>query len=450
MAEPGPPLPLRTLSGFGRTHHALAHVARPQRRSQLATLLENADGAMLARGCGRAYGDAALIGGGTVVDMTRLDRLMEFDARSGVLVCEAGVRLSQIDRLFVPRGHSVPVVPGTGWVSVGGAIAADVHGKNHDRAGSFGDHVRWLDLLTADGAVRRVDPIGTPALFAATVGGMGLTGIIVQAAIGLQPGAQPAVMLRERRMSDLDALLAAMAGNRATAASQVAWIDAMAGGRNLGRAVLSIAEPAGAPPGLAPRRVRKMPLPGPDFLPLRQIGRAFNAVWLTRVSAAGRSRLVAREDFLYPLDSLAGWNGLYGRRGFRQFQCVLPEAQAAVGLRRLLEATAQSRAGALLATLKTMGAPGRGYLSFARAGHALALDIPNRVDAGALLERLEGIALECGGRVNLAKDSALSPAAFATMYPELPRQRAVLEDVDRQGRFQSDLARRLGIRDYAP
>lgn len=438
-------LALRSLSGFGRTRPVLAYVARPQRRSGLAALLEP-EGPVIARGHGRAYGDAAQIDGGSVVDMTRLDRLLDFDATSGVLVCEAGVRLAEIDRLFLPRGFCLPVLPGTSWVSVGGAIAADIHGKNHDRAGSFGQHVLWLDLLTADGTVRRVEPLANPALFAATIGGMGLTGIIVQAAIQMQAGARPAIAMRQRRITDLDALLTALVAHRANATFSVAWVDAMARGKALGRAVLETGEPA---EGVAAkqRRPRTLPFDLPGFLPLKLIGKGFNAAWLARVPSAGRDRLVPREKFFYPLDAVAGWNRVYGRRGFHQFQCVLPDDQAPAGLRLLLELTSGSRAGCLLAVLKTLGGPGRGYLSFARPGHTLALDIPARADAPELLAALERVTLDCGGRVYLAKDSSLSPEGFAAMYPELERQRKVLAEIDPRGRFQSDLSRRLQLRE---
>ncbi len=443
-------LPLRSLSGFGRVRHSLAHLARPQRRGQLAQLLDEAEGPVLARGFGRAYGDAAQIESGCVVDMTRLDRLLDFDASTGVLVCESGARLAEIDRLFVPRGFCLPVVPGTGWVSVGGAIAADIHGKNHDRSGSFGDHVQWLDLLTADGNVRRVDPIATPALFAATIGGMGLTGIILQAAIKLQADAKPAIAVRERKLTDLDALLTALATHRPNVTYSVAWVDAMAHGKSLGRSVLEIGEASDAPLRDKPRRARNLPLSPPDFLPLRLIGKGFNAAWLARIPSAGRDRIVARESFFYPLDAVGGWNRVYGKRGFHQFQGVLPDDRAPAGLRRMLELTAKSRAGCLLAVLKTLGSPGRGYLSFPMRGHTLALDIPARADAGELLAALERATLDNGGRVYLAKDSALSPEGFAAMYPELDRQRKVLAEIDPQARFQSDLSRRLGIREATP
>ncbi len=436
---------LRALSGFGRTRPVLAYIARPQRRSQLAALLAQ-DGAVLARGCGRSYGDAAQIDGGSVIDMTRLDRLLDFDAASGVLVCEAGARLAEIDRLFVPRGFGLPVLPGTAWVSVGGAIAADIHGKNHDRVGSFGQHVLWLDLLTADGSVRRVDPLASPALFAATIGGMGLTGIILQAAIRMQTGARPAIAVRQRRLTDLDALLTALVAHRANATYSVAWVDAMARGKALGRAILETGEPADGAAAKR-RRPRTLPLDFPGFLPLKLIGKGFNAAWLARASSAGRDRIVAREHFFYPLDAVAGWNRLYGRRGFHQFQCVLPDEQAPSGLRRMLELTARARCGCLLAVLKTLGGPGRGYLSFARQGHTLALDIPARADAHELLAALERVTLESGGRVYLAKDSGLSAEGFAAMYPELERQRKVLAEIDPQGRFQSDLSRRLQLRE---
>jgi len=443
------------LSGFGRTHPSLAHVSRPQRRAQLLEAIAGSEGGLLARGCGRAYGDAAQLDGGTVIDMTRLDRLLDFDPSSGVLVCEAGVRLGDIDALFVPRGFALPVVPGTGQVSVGGAIAADIHGKNHDSAGSFGEYVEWIDLLGGDGAVRHLSPQQDAEAFAATIGGMGLTGIVLQAAIRLVPVPSPFIHCRERRLTDLDAMLTAIAGIRDSATYSVAWIDGLARGKNLGRGILQLgeavpAELVGKYKIRRPARAHRVPFELPRGFPLKTAVRLYNKLHMARVPAGGSVRTLPRQDFLHPLDGLGDWNRLYGRRGFVQFQCVIADELAQPGLRKLLETVSRSRPGALLAVLKTMGRSGRGMLSFARRGHSLALDIPWRRHTPELLAELERIALDCGARVYLAKDSALSPEGFAAMYPEHERFAAVLQRLDPAGRFQSDQARRLGVRTYAP
>ncbi len=445
----------RPLTGFGRTHPSLAQVRRPQRRAQLLAAITDSEGALLARGYGRAYGDAAQLDGGTVLDMTRLDRLLDFDPSSGILVCEAGAKLADIDRLFVPRGFALPVVPGTGTVSIGGAIAADIHGKNHDSVGSFGDYVEWIDLLNGDGTVLHISPQQDADAFAATIGGMGLTGIILQAAIRLAPVPSLYVHCRERRITDLDAMLTAIAGIRDTATYSVAWIDALARGKNLGRGVLQLGEPVSAELAgsykikLAPR-AHRIPFDLPRLAPLKTGVRLYNKLYWSRVPAAGRIQTLPREVFLHPLDRLVDWQRLYGRRGFVQFQCVVPDELAQPALRKLLETVSRSRPGALLAVLKTMGRNGRGMLSFAKRGHSLALDIPWRSHTPELLAELERITLDCGGRVYLAKDSALSADGFSAMYPDCDRFIAVLQRLDPAGRFQSDQARRLGLRTYAP
>jgi decaprenylphospho-beta-D-ribofuranose 2-oxidase len=455
--EPAPaaPVSLQRLAGFGRVRPSLAHVERPQRRTQLMAALAANDGALLARGYGRAYGDAAQLDGGLVLDMTRLDRLLDFDPSSGILVCEAGAMLAEIDRLFVPRGFALPVVPGTGVVSVGGAIAADIHGKNHDSAGSFGEYVEWIDLLDATGTIHHLSPQQDAEAFLATIGGMGLTGIILQAAIRLAPIPSGLIHCRERRLTDLDAMLTAIAGIRDSAPYSVAWIDALARGKDLGRGVLQTGEavPADRLANYRARplkRARRVPVELPRAFPLKTAVRLYNKLHLARVPAAGRVCTVQREAFLHPLDALQDWNRLYGRRGFVQFQCVVADELAQPCLRRLLETVSRSRPGALLGVLKTMGRDGRGLMSFARKGHSLALDIPWRAQTPALLAELERIALDCGARIYLAKDSALSPEGFAAMYPERERFVAVLERLDPAGRFQSDQARRLGLRSYAP
>jgi decaprenylphospho-beta-D-ribofuranose 2-oxidase len=445
----------RPLAGFGRTHASLAHVLRPQRRSQLLMALAGSEGALLARGYGRAYGDAAQIDGGTVFDMTRLDRLLDFDPAAGVLTCEAGAKLADIDRLFVPRGFALPVVPGTGVVSIGGAIASDIHGKNHDSAGSFGDYVEWIDLLDAEGTLRRISPQQDNEAFRATIGGMGLTGIILQAAVRLAAVPSGFIQCRERRLTGLDAMLTALAGIRDTTTYSVAWIDAMARGRNLGRGVLQLGENVPAdltagqksPPA---RRARRIPLDLPRFFPLKTGVRLYNSLHWNRVPAGGRTRILPRQEFLHPLDALDDWHRLYGKRGFVQFQCVVADDLAQPCLHKLLETVSRSRPGALLGVLKTMGRDGRGMLSFAKRGHSLALDIPWRSSTPKLLAELERIALDCGARVYLAKDSMLSADGFAAMYPERERFVSVLQRLDPAGRFQSDQARRLGLRAYAP
>lgn len=437
-----------TLSGWGRAGAARMQVCRPERESEIRAALGAADQAsLIARGMGRSYGDAALNDGGRALLTRRLDRILSFDAGSGEVVAEPGVTFADLLAVFVPRGFMVPGTPGTGFATLGGALANDVHGKNHDRHGSFGDHVRWFELILSDGSRRRVSPESDPELFAATVGGVGLTGVVARICFALLPGASSRVMVQERRIADLEDFLAGFAEIRETATFSVGWIDALARGRSLGRGVLETAELARPLDGPRPRpRSRRLPidLPGAVMSPLGI--RLFNAYYYHRVPRAGWQRVKPLQEFLFPLDSLLDWNRLYGRRGFYQFQCVLPDGTAAVGLRALLEEIGRARGASFLAVLKTLGRQGRGHLSFPMRGHTLALDFPRRDGTEELLRKLEALTLDHGGRIYLAKDALLSAEGFQRMYPKLAQFRAVVERVDPQGRFDSDLARRLGIR----
>ncbi|MGQ9368825.1 FAD-binding protein [Azospirillum sp. ST 5-10] len=438
-----------TLAGWGRTAPATAPAARPERLAEVASSVADARAAgatVLARGRGRSYGDQAVNGAGRVVLMERLDRITAFDPASGVATCEAGVTFADLMATFLPRGWMVPVTPGTAFATVGGAIANDVHGKNHDRIGSFGDHLAWLALLLPSGEVRRVTPDGDPALFAATVGGCGLTGLVLEAGVRLVPAASRWIRMRERRIADLDAFLAAFAEARETATYSVGWIDALARGGALGRGILETGEVAdGVAAELAPRTARRVPVDFPSLALNPLSVAAFNAVYRRRVPAAGRERTVPMETFFYPLDAIHEWNRIYGRRGFHQFQCVLPDAEAPTGIRRLLEAIAGARAASFLAVLKTLGGTGRGMLSFPMRGVTLALDLPHRAGVADLLTTLERLTRDHGGRIYLAKDSALSAEGLAAMYPRLEEFRAVLATVDPDRRLSSDMARRLRI-----
>lgn len=435
------------VTGWGRNRFAAVRAARPERARDLELAVAHAgSGGVLARGASRAYGDAALNEGGAVVLTERLNRILSFDPATGELVCEPGVTFAELLEVFLPRGFMPPTSPGTAFATVGGAVAADVHGKNHDRHGSFGDHVLWFDLLLADGTTGRVTPASDPELFAATIGGMGLTGVLRTIAFRMLPGAAPWVALRERRIANLDEYLQAFQEVRDSATFSVGWVDALAKGASLGRGILETAEFAPDEKPVPARRVRAVPVDFPGFVLNRLSVRAFNKVYLNRVPPTGRTSPRPFAEFLYPLDTLHDWNRIYGKHGFYQFQCVLPDDSAPSGLRRLLETISDTGCPSFLAVLKTLGGQGRGHLSFPMRGHTLALDFPRRAGAEDLLRRLETITLDHQGRVYLAKDSLLSQDGFRAMYPQVPRFEAVLTRVDPRGRFISDQARRLGLK----
>ena len=307
----------------------------------------------------------------------------------------------------------------------------------------------WFELLLADGTTRRVTPESDPELFAATIGGMGLTGIVRAVAFHLLPKATPWVTVHEERISDLDDYLEAFAQVRDTATFSVGWIDALARGASLGQGILETAEFHEDRTMPDPPRPRRVPIDLPSFALNRLSVRAFNEFYRRRVPIAGRERLRPFTEFLYPLDALHDWNRIYGKRGFYQFQCVLPDHSARAGLRSLLETISRTGNPSFLAVLKTLGRAGRGYLSFPTRGHTLALDFPRGGGADDLLRKLEAITLEHQGRVYLAKDSLLSREGFRAMYPQLPQFESVLQRVDPGARFMSDLARRLGLKGAA-
>lgn len=433
------------LSGWGRVHRASARAWRPERVRAVAEALGSAgEGGIIAHGAGRSYGDAPL--NDSAILTCRLDRILSADWKAGEVVCEPGVAFADLMRLCLRHGFAVPVSPGTGFATIGGGIANDVHGKNHDRHGSLGDHVQWLDLMLPSGETQRVSPEQDPDLFAATIGGIGLTGVILGVCLKLRPAKSNAVELTEKRAPDLDSFLGLLEDARKSATYSVGWIDATARGRRLGRGILETAEEAGENLDPPKAKRRKLPMEMPGFALNRLTVGMFNAMYYRRVPTAGRRRTVPLDEFLYPLDAIEDWNRLYGKRGFHQFQCVLPDDGAAVGLRKMLEAISAAGSASFLAVLKTLGGEGRGHLSFPMRGHTLALDFPAKARTGELLATLERMTLDHGGRIYLAKDSVMSADGFAAMYPRLAEFRAVLDRIDPHRRMMSDMARRLNIR----
>lgn len=436
------------LAGWGRSSWADMTACRPERTREAVEALEaNGEGGIIAYAGGRSYGDAALNDGGRTVLTARLDRILEFDPPSGQIVCEPGVSFGDLLRTLVPRGFMAPVNPGTGFATIGGALANDVHGKNHDRAGSFGNHVEWFDLALPSGEVARISEDTNPRLFAATIGGLGLTGIVLAICFRMVRVPSPAVRVSERRMPNLDAFIEGLEEARNNCTYSVGWIDALSSGRNLGRGILESADSANEGPPLAQGSQRRVPMNFPPWVMNPLTIATFNELYYRRIPRAGRERVRPLDQFFYPLDSLRDWNRLYGKRGFYQFQCVLPEAQGRAGLLSLLEEIIERRSASFLAVLKTLGGEGRGYLSFPMRGYTLALDFPRRQGVDELLLRLEKITLDHGGRVYLAKDATLSAEGFAAMYPKLPAFREVLNEIDPKGKMTSNLARRLRIRE---
>ncbi|RVT89199.1 FAD-binding oxidoreductase [Sphingomonas crocodyli] len=426
------------LSGWGRFPRVDAQVAYPADPAACARAVAASPG--IARGLGRAYGDSALAD--DVVAMRGLDRFHAFDPDSGLLSCDAGVSLDEILTLLVPRGWFLPVTPGTRFVTVGGAIASDVHGKNHHVDGTFGDHVVAIDLLLGNGEVVRIGPDAQPDLFHATCGGMGLTGVILSATIRMRKIRSSLIRETTVRARDLDAILAAFE-TYGSATYSAAWIDCLARGKNLGRSLLMLGEHADEGP-LTPRTKppRAVPFDMPSGLLNRATGKAFNALFYARGPSAVRTRTIPYEPHFHPLDGLAEWNRLYGRQGFVQYQFVLPGAQ---GLRRILETIAMSGQGAFLAVLKQFGRANRNLLSFPTEGYTLALDFKAEPAVFALLDLLDRAVLDLGGRIYLAKDARMSEAMFKASYPNWQAFQEVRARHHAIGRFASHQSKRLGL-----
>ena len=400
--------------------------------------LPAAAGTLLAYGNGRSYGDSCLNDGGTLLHTRGLNRFIAFDPDTGTLRCEAGVLFSEILDFAVPRGWFLPVVPGTRYITVGGAIANDVHGKNHHRSGTFGEHVRCFELLRSDGSRLVCSREVNADLFAATVGGLGLTGVITWAEFALKAIPGPLMATETLRFGSLAEFFALSAQSEQEHEYTVAWIDCSGSGKTFGRGLFIRANHSSASQRIAPPLRLRMPFTPPLSLINRVSLRAFNAAYF---HGTRQGHAVTRyEPYFFPLDAVADWNRIYGPRGFLQYQCVVAPAHAESAVAELLQRIAASGTGSFLAVLKVFSdRPAAGILSFPRAGTTLALDFPNHGAATlALLEQLDDIVVAAGGAVYPAKDARLRGPRFRSYFPLWER---MLPHVD--PRFSSGFWRRV-------
>ncbi|MDO8288314.1 MAG: FAD-binding oxidoreductase [Parvibaculum sp.] len=376
---------------------------------------------LLAYGNGRSYGDVCLTEKGSLLLTRGLDRFIEFDPQSGVLRCESGVTLAEILALVVPRGWFLPSTPGTRLATVGGAVANDVHGKNHHAVGSFGHHIRAMELWRSDGSVIDCRPEDDNGWFRATIGGLGLTGLVRWVELQLMPIQNPWMWVESQRFANLQEFWTLNRLAETNWPYTVAWIDCLAKGKTQGRGILFAGQHAAAQSELPTFKesCKRIPVDPPFSLVNGVTLRAFNMLYY-RQPLKPQGGLTHYVPYFYPLDAIQDWNRIYGRRGFYQYQCVIPPSETETATAALLDTIAKRGEGSFLAVLKTFGQkPSLGMLSFPRPGTTLALDFPNRGDKTLrLLDELDAIVQEAGGALYPGKDARMSASLFQSGYPQ--------------------------------
>jgi len=443
------------LSNWGqypKVNTTLHHIRTDEHACHLLSL----NASLIARGLGRCYGDSAL-NDQAVLSSIYCDHLIDFNPATGVLVCEAGISLAMLLRIFVPRGWFLPVTPGTKLVTVGGAVASDVHGKNHHVAGTFCRHVLWLELLSSEENILRCSTTENPDLFQSTCGGQGLTGIILRVAFRLVPISTVYIRQETIKTRNLEEIMDCFE-HSANWHYSVAWIDCLQTGTGLGRSIMIRGEHANIEdidtikacvPLIAPEKFSlAVPINLPRFTLNIWSAKAFNAIYYGHHAEGTTNQIVDLDSFFYPLDAIQEWNRIYGKRGFLQYQCVIPRAAAQEGLTHILNRIARSGMGSFLAVLKLFGLQEEngGILSFPMEGYTLALDFPVTPQAFSLLNELDAMVLDYGGRLYLAKDARMSCATFERGYATaIDRFRKIKTTCDPNHRFISLQSKRLGI-----
>lgn len=441
------------LTGWGRTAPSRAHVWEPRQTAELVRLLDSTTArGIIARGLGRSYGDAAQNGGGEVVRCTRLDRVLELDVAKGTCTVEAGVSIEMLMRILLPLGWFPMVVPGTRFVTVGGAIASEIHGKF--RNGSFSDSVTRMRLVTPERGAITVGPDDDAEVFWATAGGMGLTGIITEATLQLQPVETAQMLVDTERADNVDDCMARMLESDDRYGYSVAWIDCLSRGAHLGRSVLSRGDHAslddlsdGKRAGarnFAPRTRLRLPPWMPNGLINPLSTRVFNELWFRKAPREQRGNLESITSFFHPLDAVLDWNRIYGSNGFVQYQFVVPYGAETV-VRALVERLSAQQCPSFLAVLKRFEHDSRALIGFPTSGWTLALDVPTGEYLTELFNGLDDAVVEAGGRVYLSKDSRLRAELLPEMYPQLTRWREVRSLLDPRHQLCSDMDRRLNL-----
>ncbi len=440
-----------TLSSFNGYPRQSCNLSRPERYHQL---LSHVTSTVIIRGQGNSYGDAALNENGQVISMERLNRFIAFDREQGILTAEAGVTLADILSLVIPVGWFLPVTPGTQQVSLGGCIAADVHGKNHQLTGSFSKHIIWLDLITSAGEVIRCSTDENPDFFWATIGGMGLTGIIGTVCLKLRCCPNKYLTVNNHTANNLAEVIERLRTNDDE--YSVAWLDTFASKQNLGRGIIMTAQhtPIEELPLTLPKestKIRKrfaitIPCNCPNWMLHKTSLKIFQQLYWQKQAKKIAPYHSSLQQYFYPLDNIKHWNRLYGKRGFVQYQCLMPSANANLGYQQLLTYLQSTPYPVYLGVLKKFGKENLGMLSFPQEGFTLALDLPI-LNTGLfkVLDKLDEIVLAHGGRVYLAKDARLKPAMFRQMYPRHAEWLTIKNKLDPEHLFSSSLSRRLEL-----
>jgi decaprenylphospho-beta-D-ribofuranose 2-oxidase len=442
-------------TGWGRYPACTTVLRRPESSAALNECLKSLEfNSSLARGLGRSYGDAAVNPDGQTILMERMNRMLMFDESNGIVRCEPGVTIQDLIETFLPRGWFPAVVPGTKHVTVGGAIAGDIHGKNHHCDGTFCNSVRSFKLLCANGQLVDCSQENNTDLFWATAGGMGLTGLITEVEFALQKIPSSYIQSLTVKAKDLDEALAAFDRFEAGYQYSAAWIDCLSSNRSLGRSVLFFGNHAQlndltpqqktAPFYLPVRADFEIMFDAPSHLLNKFSGRAFNEFYWMMHTNSQENKLVNCLGFFFPLDRLGSWNRLYGRKGFVQYQCVLPLLDGRESLIKLLQLLAQEKQDVFLAVLKRFGAE-HGLLSFPKPGYTLTLDMPVTDSLFPFITRLNQVVCSSGGRVYLAKDAFLKPDEFRSMYPHYSQWLSIKNKIDPNNMFRSALSDRLNL-----
>lgn len=448
------------LAGWGRAARSAAEIVEVSADTLADAVKALPPRGGIARGLGRSYGDPAQNSGGHVLRLAPSDDRLTIDDNDGTVTVGGGMGLDDLLSIIIPRGWFVPVTPGTRFVTVGGAIASDIHGKNHHRDGSFGNHITRMSLMLADTTLAELRPDEEPGndheLFWATVGGMGLTGVIVDATFRLIPIETSRMAVETRRIGDLDEIMSRMTESDRDFRYSVAWIDLLATGRHLGRGVLTNGEhaardqlgvaAASAPLAYDGKQIVTLPplVPAPGVINPLTV-KAFNEAWYRKAPRSRHDGIESIPAYFHPLDLVGGWNRVYGRSGFLQYQFVVPFGADAV-LRTVVQRISAARLPIFLTVLKRFGASNCGPLSFPMGGWTLAIDVAaDRSGLADLLRGLDELLLDAGGRHYLAKDFHITPADVRRGYPRLPEWQGTRHRVDPTGVWASDLSRRLDL-----